>query len=145
MADPLSITASIIAVLSAVKSVYDAIDRVAKAPEVLTKASADLKDSGSVLEALRRYAEGSTETQPEIQGLINEKSSLASVLARHQKLCKDFREKLRKAFDHFEEGGKLDWTDQIFVSLKQTAIQQFREEISRNTAVISLRVDIIVL
>lgn len=57
--DPLSISASIVGLLQAVKSLYGFIDSINGAPETLTRAGVDLKSTDGILEDLHRYLEAS--------------------------------------------------------------------------------------
>lgn len=145
MSDPLSISAGIVGLLQAVKSLYGFIDSIKDAPETLTRAGDDLKLSDSVLEDLHRYLEASPQDLPAVHELTGQKSALSLVLPQFKKLCSDFHKKLGICVRHSAEGSKLRWTDRVMTSLKKGSIEKFQAEVSRNRQILSLRVEMITL
>lgn len=145
MSDPLSISASIIGLLQAVKSLYGLIDSIKDAPETLTRAGKDLKLTDSVLEDLNQYLEASPQPLPAVHALTDQKSALSSVLLHFKKLCSDFHRKLDSCVSHSAEGSKLRLTDRVMTSLKKGSIEKFQAEVSRAREILSLRVDMITL
>ncbi|OJD34096.1 nacht and ankyrin domain protein [Diplodia corticola] len=145
MPDPLSISAGIVGLLQAVKSLHDFMNSMNDAPETLTRARDDLKSTESVLEDLRQYLEMHAQTPPAAKALTDQKSALSSVLPQFEKLCRDFHKKLDSCVRRSAEGSKLAWTDRVVASLKKGSIEKFREEVSKARQLISLRVDMVSL
>ncbi|OMP84307.1 hypothetical protein BK809_0000314 [Diplodia seriata] len=144
MPDPLSISASIVALSQVVRTLYSLIDSIKDAPEILTRAGDDLKSTDSILENLSQYLEAHGQTQS-AQALTDQKSALSDVLPQFRKLCDEFHKKLDSCVRHSAQGSKLAWTNRVMTSLKKGSIEKFRAEISMARQVISLRVDMISL
>ncbi|KAL1639164.1 hypothetical protein SLS58_008251 [Diplodia intermedia] len=145
MPDPLSISASIVALSQVVRTLYDFIDSIKDAPETLTRAGDDLKSAESVLEDLNHYLESYGQTTPALQALTDQKSALNSIIPQFKKLCDGFHKMLNSCVRHSAEGSKLAWSDRVMTSLKKGNIEKFRAEVSKARQLISLRVDMISL
>ncbi|KKY27143.1 hypothetical protein UCDDS831_g00888 [Diplodia seriata] len=145
MSDPLSISASIVALSQVVRTLYDFIDSIKDAPETLIRARDDLKSAESILEDLNHYLESYGQTIPAVQALTGQKSALRSILPHFKKVCDDFHKKLDSCVRHSAEGSILAWTDRVMTSLKKGSIKKFRAEVSMARQLISLRVDMISL
>ncbi|KAH8891432.1 hypothetical protein GQ53DRAFT_823466 [Thozetella sp. PMI_491] len=141
--DPLSVSASVITALDAVKKLYDFMNDIKDAPETLAKAAANLKETESVLEGLRRYLEGSPETPPTVQTLVDQKSAFGSVVSYCERLCSDFRKQLDKCVGPLDKDGKMRWINRLVTAASKRRIEHFPTDISRTLELISLRAEMI--
>lgn len=128
MADPLSITASVLAVVTAAiqstRSLAEAVDRFKGRDKTLRRLQHELEDLGSVLNTLRDLIDLETSVMTLLEGPVT----------RCSQLCSDFENSM-KEFAGKSKVGFRDWTKMEFM---RGNINDFMDTLAGYKATISV-------
>jgi DNA repair ATPase RecN len=128
MADPLSITASALAVITAAvqstKSLYDAVSRYRGRDKTLGRLQDELQDLGKILDALKQVLDAETSMLELLHGPID----------RCSKVCREFEQSM-ETFWRKSKTGIRDWTKMEFM---RGDIHEFIDTISGYKSTISV-------
>jgi hypothetical protein len=146
MADPLSITASVVAVAglaySSSKVLYELISTIRDAPSIFRDLNQDLTTLSHILTALRTKLPDRNATRGEAQ--------LACLAAAEQTLqgcdlaCRAFKEKIDGLTIHSQDG-KRSFRDGLKLKFQGKSIEDFRVKIISWKASLALALDIALL
>ena len=135
MADPLSISVSILAIISTLQDVVAFIGKIEDAPDVLSKAQGDMLATIDVVKDVKYSLETSS----------NKKSQhdvpMASVLAQCQQLCEEFRGKLSRCVSpHNDTAHRVYY--RIKTAMKSEMIEKFRNDLERSRQLVHMRLQL---
>jgi len=141
MADPLSISVGILAIINTLRDVATLIDAMKDGPDTLRKARSDLLETVDVL----KHIEQSQETDSKKVASNTEKSqydaSMASVLAQCKQLCEEFRDKLSRCIST-----RSNTAHQFYyrtkTALKSETIEKFRRDLDRSRQIMQIRLQL---
>ncbi|KAL4879888.1 hypothetical protein BJY04DRAFT_219693 [Aspergillus karnatakaensis] len=121
MTEPIGVTSGTLTVLETVRQLYNFIESIIDAPNVLARAKVDLRMTVEVLEDMSQYVAGrGTKTQ-------NQDAPLSSVLAECLLKCNALRLLLH---DLVKKTGGLSILDRTRLALKEDSIEKLRNDIS---------------
>ncbi|KAJ8120218.1 hypothetical protein ONZ43_g3016 [Nemania bipapillata] len=117
--DPLSITASVIAVTSlawkSCKAAHDLVDRLAEAPQIIAKSRNSLNETQKTLDALRQILNSPAERSNELE-LVLRKINVNESLESAKCLCDDFAATVTTLTSH-SGGGNFSKRDRLMRTL----------------------------
>ncbi|KAI0099981.1 hypothetical protein GGR51DRAFT_534394 [Nemania sp. FL0031] len=138
--DPLSITASVIAVTSlawkSYKAAYDLVDGLAKAPQVITQSKNSLNETQKTLNALQQILNSPAERSKELE-LVLRKINLNESIQSAKCLCDDFAAVVTKLTSH-SVGGHFSKRDMLAVKFEDTKINNFNKDLDACQRTISM-------
>ncbi|KAI1328463.1 hypothetical protein F5Y16DRAFT_155276 [Xylariaceae sp. FL0255] len=147
--DPLSLTASVIAVatltLQSVKTTYDVVDKLVDAPLVIARSKTSLLETQKTLGALRQLLMTGSDP-PTVMGPILQTIGLEGTLKSAQGLCDNFTTTIARFTTH-SAAGPLSKRDRFAVMLHDSNIVRFNEGLSgcqRALSVVLLAIDLII-
>jgi hypothetical protein len=123
MGEPIGILSGTLTLLEAARQLYQFIEKVADAPDVITSAKADFHMMVEVLEDLKQHASLRT-GKPTAQDV-----SMAFVLQSCLEKCMELQTLLSDLVHH-SSSGKLSIRDRTRVALKKNDIDDLRRDIS---------------
>lgn len=136
MADPLSISAGILAVISTLQDVVVFIGKIEDAPEVLQKAQGDLLATIDIVKDIKHNLEVSAGTEKS-----QHDGPMLSVLAQCQQLCVDFRGKLSHCVcPHNDRAHQVYY--RIKTAMKSETIEKFRNDLQRSRQLVHMRLQL---
>lgn len=121
MSDPLSITSSILTVIEAAKQLYDFVERIKGAPDVLEKSKSDLLLTVKTIEALYKYVYG------RLQESLLQESVLRPVLDRCTQTCEALQTLLNSLVRHSDH---VSFWDRTRLARSGDDIEECRKDIS---------------
>ncbi|KAK8120308.1 hypothetical protein PG999_004428 [Apiospora kogelbergensis] len=145
--DPLSVTASVIAVAGlatqSAKAVYKLIDGLVEAPQTIANSKALIAGTQNSLGTLT----GTLTTSPNMQarfGSVLRSINIDQTLTFTQKLCDQFNTTIAKCTRHSTDS-RLSNRDRLLVNLHESQIVQFNNQISGCQKTISLVIETVTL
>ncbi|KAI0191889.1 hypothetical protein F4808DRAFT_443565 [Astrocystis sublimbata] len=130
--EPLSVTASVIAVAGLVtqsaKAVYGVIDGLAEAPQAIAQSKTLLTGTQNSLDTLIRTLSTNRDVQMRFEPAL-QSIKLDRTLTSTRELCDKFKATLTKYTSHSTES-RLSNRDRIHVQLHRSQIVQFNDELS---------------
>ncbi|KAF9636666.1 hypothetical protein BFW01_g7562 [Lasiodiplodia theobromae] len=142
MSDPLSIAASVIAVVHTAKQLYYHIQHLTEAPENLRVAGGDLQATVAILESLEHHTRTDTNETTTAQSLLCQESALTGVLSSCRLTCNDFQTRLKSCAKH-SQNGRFSIRDRVATTLKDQEIKKFREDLNSHREIIGLRISVL--
>jgi len=133
MADPLSISVSVLAIISTLQDVVAFIGRIEDAPEVLHKAQGDLLATIDVVKDIKHGLEASSSQKDD--------GPMASVLAQCQRLCEEFRGKLSRCVSFHNDAAHRVYY-RIKAAMKSETIEKFRNDLGRSRQLVHMRLQL---
>lgn len=121
MSDPLSITSSILTVIGAAKQLYDFVERIKGAPDVLEKSKSDLLLTVKTLKALYKYVDG----RP--QESLMQETVLRPVLDRCTQTCEALQTLLNSLVRHSDH---VSFWERTRLARSEDDIEERRKDIS---------------
>lgn len=138
--DGISLAASVIAVATlawqSTKAVYDVVDGLVDAPNVIADSKRLLSQTQNTLDTLKGTLTAGTRT-PGVLDSILQKIKLNSALESVQCLCNEFREKLMRYTSHSTDS-RFGNRDRFTVSLHESKITRFNKQLGDCQRTISL-------
>lgn len=124
--DPLSVTASSLALLAAIKAAHLLINKIVDAPETLASAQSDIEFTISSVQALCAYLGDHSEATLIARG------ELLRVIDACTGSCDAFQHLLQECSKHSVErvDGKLSLLDRGKILLKDKSIREFRGDLA---------------
>jgi hypothetical protein len=146
MADPLSVTASVIAVAgcaySSSKSLYDLISTIRDAPQIFLDLNQSLSALSQILNSLQKKLDG--------HGAMLSKSQVACLRQAKPTLegcdlaCKEFKIKMEELTSHSKDG-RRSFRDSVKLSFQGKRIADFRVRIGDWKESLSIALDVALL
>ena len=147
MGDPLSVTASVIAVsglaCSSVKTLKEAISGLLNAPEVLRDCGTDLGILQNLLQALQQPLH----RVPNADLSTNQKAyfeSLKPALSSCKEMCDDFGLKLSKVTSH-SQADKVNWWDRARLYFNEEDIALLKSNLEENKQTFDMAIGVATL
>lgn len=129
MADPLSITASILAVVGAAytsaQGLYDLIDGLQSAPKTIADMKTDIAGVQRVLQSLQT----SLEEKPDALAPIFERVGIKDTVAVCEDIIKDFTRTMEKYTTHSKDGSFSN-RDRLTVTFRKSKLEGFRTRLN---------------
>ncbi|KAK6860963.1 hypothetical protein PG995_004599 [Apiospora arundinis] len=145
--DPLSVTASVIAVAGlatqSAKAVYKLIDGLVEAPQTIANSKALVAGTQNSLDTLTGTLTTSQDMQARF-GCVLRSINLDKTLTSTQELCDKFNTAITKYTRHSADA-RLSNRDRLLVNLHESQIVQFNNQISGCQRTISLVIETIIL
>jgi hypothetical protein len=130
--DPLSVTASVIAVATltwhSCKAAYDVVDRLGEAPHVIARSKSSLFHTQEALRALRVTLARSDTPNNKLDSVLR-MVELEGALKSAQGLCDEFAATVTVLTSRSKDGRLSGW-DRVLVALRESKINQFNKELS---------------
>jgi hypothetical protein len=138
--DPLSLTASVIAVTTlawqSTKAAYDIVDGLVEAPNIIADSKRLLSQTQNTLDTLSETLDTGTRT-PSVLESVLQKIKLNSTLESVQRLCGEFSETLIGYTKHSTDSG-FGKRDRLIVSLHESKIARFNKQLGGCQGTMSL-------
>jgi hypothetical protein len=137
--DPLSVTASVIAIASltwhSCKAAYDVVDRLGEAPHTIARSKSSLFQTQKALRALQLTLTRS-DTPNKLDSVL-QMVELEDAFKSAQDLCDEFAARMMSLTSRSKDGRLSGW-DRVLVTLQESKINQFNKELSDFQSTISL-------
>ncbi|KAK6829364.1 hypothetical protein PG987_009948, partial [Apiospora arundinis] len=145
--DPLSVTASVVAVAGlatqSAKAVYKLLDGLVEAPQIIANSKALVAGTQNLLDTLTGTLTTSQDMQARF-GCVLQSINLDQTLTSTQELCDKFNTTMTKYTRHSTDA-RLSNRDRLLVNLHESQIVQFNDQISGCQKTISLVIETIIL
>ncbi|KAK6857487.1 hypothetical protein PG995_006314 [Apiospora arundinis] len=145
--DPLSVTASVVAVAGlatqSAKAVYKLLDGLVEAPQIIANSKALVAGTQNLLDTLTGTLTTSQDMQARF-GFVLQSINLDQTLTSTQELCDKFNTTMTKYTRHSTDA-RLSNRDRLLVNLHESQIVQFNDQISGCQKTISLVIETIIL
>ncbi|RYP37568.1 hypothetical protein DL767_002876 [Monosporascus sp. MG133] len=131
MMDPLSVTASVIAVttlaLQSCKAAYNLADGLAEAPQAIARSKASLTETQKTLGALQQTLKAGSAPHSELEAVLRT-IDLNETLMSAKRLCDEYTAAIARFTSHSTEG-KFSKRDRLVVNLQESKMNKFSKEL----------------
>lgn len=148
--DPLSTTASVIAILTlaakSCKATYSLIDELVGIPQVMSHTKGLLSMTQKTFDSLQLNLERNSDAPEAARPLESflRQIPLKEALQSAQELSQEFSLILQKCTRH-STGGKFSTRDRVTVSMQESKIQRYNKQLSQYQQIINVVLDSIIL
>ncbi|RYP66843.1 hypothetical protein DL770_008724 [Monosporascus sp. CRB-9-2] len=129
--DPLSVTASVIAVatlaLQSCKAAYNLVDGLAEAPQAIARSKASLTETQKTLGALQQTLKAGPAPDSELDVVLRT-IDLNETLVSVKRLCDEYTAAIVRFTSHSTEG-KFSKRDRLIVNLQESKMNKFSKEL----------------